>query len=103
MREYKCTDLSGKIVDLDDPKTYEYLPKEVEALNHLMLKEIGYYYCYTHFWHKDMFVEKKEDSQMNRVEKLIKDFTDNRDKNWENIIWFQEQVFLFQDETENMC
>jgi hypothetical protein len=103
MREYKLTDCSGETVDLDDPKTYERLPKEVRTLDDLMMKEIGQYYCYTHYWHRDVFIDRDSSGQVKRVEKLIKEFTDNRRNNWENPIWFQEQIFLFQDETENMC
>jgi hypothetical protein len=34
---------------------------------------------------------------------MIKDFADNRKNNYDNLQWYREQVFLFQDETENMC
>ena len=41
--------------------------------------------------------------QRQRVYKLIKNFAENRRHNYGNIMWLKEQVYLFQDETENMC
>ena len=32
--------------------------------------------------------------------KLIYDYGK---KNYNNVLWYQEQIFLFQDEIENMC
>ena len=101
MREYKCSDLSGEVVDLDDPKTYDYLPDEAKELNDLMLREIGYALSYMDYIHTDIF--PPNDDQRERVVKLIKAFWKSRRDNWENPMWFKEQIFLFQDETENMC
>lgn len=100
MRKFICSPF-GEEVDLDDPKTYKCLPNNVNDLRTLMLKEIGYYYCYTKFWHKDTF--GKDNKQKKKVKKLIKNFTENESKNYENVLWYQEQIFLFQDEIENMC
>jgi len=100
MRPYKCTDLSGQTVDLDNPETYKHLPTDVRKLRDLMLREIGYYHCYVKYWHKDAF---KGDGQVKNVKKLIKNFTENEGDNRDSVIWYQEQVYLFQDETENMC
>ena len=41
--------------------------------------------------------------QRQRVNKLIKDFTDERKNHSTDVLWYQEQLFLFQDEIENMC
>ena len=41
--------------------------------------------------------------QRQRVYKLIKNFAENRKNNYKNILWYKEQIFLLQDETENMC
>ena len=125
MREYK-TSFDGSKVDLDNQETYNHLPKTIEDLNNRMLREIGYATCYMDYWHPDIFTKEKADlhtdwsedeialgypdafansgfNQRQRVYRLIEDFTKNRHDNWENIQWFQEQVFLFEDEIENMC
>lgn len=99
MREFKLE--HGEVVDLDDPKTYKHLPTDTKELRKIMLSEIGYYYCYVKFWHKTIY--KKYDLQKNRVKKLIKKFTKNERQNYNNVLWYQEQIFLFQDEIENMC
>lgn len=102
MRKFICRPSGELDVDLDNPKTYEHLPQNKEKLRQKMLSEIGYAYCYMNFWHKNIF-GKKDGGQKKRVELLIKFFTDNEKRNYENILWYQEQIFLFQDETENMC
>jgi hypothetical protein len=99
MRKFITCPFKDK-VDLDNPKTYSHLPKTAKNLTKLMLSEIGYYYCYVNFWHKERY---KEDKQKERVEKLIQDFTDNHYANHKNVLWLQEQIFIFQDEIENMC
>jgi len=111
MREFKCSPFADDIVDLDDPETYKYLPNSIDELNNKMLQEIGYSLCYMDFWHPDVFFKERGDKekpnwgyeQRQRVYKLIENFTKNRNDNWKNIMWFKEQVFLFQDEIENMC
>jgi len=104
MRKFICRPFNDIEVDLDDPKTYEHLPQNTEELRQLMLSKIGYVYCYMNYWHKDIFGKKERDGgQKKRVELLVKNFTENERENYENILWYQEQIFLFQDETENMC
>lgn len=127
MREFKVQP-SSIIVDLDNPETYKYLPKTVKALDEMMFSEIGKSICYMDFWHPDIFGKEKQEPDMSRgwteediangwpdahansgyyqrlrVYELIKDFTDNRKHNYENVLWYQEQIFKFQNETENMC
>jgi hypothetical protein len=97
MREY--IEENGDKVDLDDPKTYEYLPKDWNELRTKMFKHIGYSYCYMNFWHKDVYFYGQE----KRVLKLVKRFTDGEQENRGNILWIQEIIFLFEDEIENMC
>ena len=103
MRKFICSPF-GEEVDLDDPKTYEHLTDNKDELRNKMFSEIGMAYCYMNFWHKDIFdnydsgVKQKE-----RVNDLINNFTDNERENYDNIMWYNEQIFLFQDETENMC
>ena len=100
MRKFK-TSPYGDMVDLDDPKVYNYLPQNVKDLGNLMLKEIGYALSYMDYIHPDVFDDKCD--QRIRVKKLITDFWKKRKNNYENIDWYKEQIFLFQDETENMC
>ena len=35
--------------------------------------------------------------------KMIRAFCNERQNHYGDVLWFQEQVFLFQCETENMC
>jgi hypothetical protein len=107
MREFK-TSFDGKIVNLDDPRLYDYLPYSVSLLDDLMFKEIGYALCYMNNFHPDIFKNHRMDGgQRKRVMKLIENFCNERKDHLLNssasILWYQEQVFLFQDETENMC
>ncbi len=100
MREFKTA--FGEVFDLDDPETYKHLPNTEKELRTLMLSEIGYYYCYVKFWHKDIF-DRDDCGQKKRVKKLIKNFTKNERANYANLLWYKEQIFIFQDEIENMC
>lgn len=98
MRIFKTVE---DVVDLDDPNTYSHLPQTTRECDDLMFKEIGYYYCYVNFLHKDLF--KSDDDQILRCLNLIEKFSSERKENYHNLLWYQEQIFLFQDETENMC
>ncbi len=132
MRKYR-EHFDGRELDLDDPTIYAHLPNTVNELNDRMLKEIGYAICYMDYWHPDVFGKEKKEPiltdesgaeiwtkeeiekgypdglansgfyQRQRVYGLIENFTKNRRDNWKNIQWFKEQVFLFEDEIENMC
>lgn len=126
MRKYTCA--FGEEVDLDNPETYKHLPDDLTKLDNLILKEIGYAICYMDYWHPSIFGKEKVKPeysrewtneqieigypdalsnsgfyQRQRVYKLINNFTENRHNNYQNILWYKEQIFLFQDETENMC
>lgn len=123
MRKYQPA--HGNQVDLDNPKTYKYLPKDSKSLDALMFKEIGYALVYMDYFpsRKGLYPKKKKTPKMVkhpysnkkvdidncsydqrvRVYRLIKKFADNRHKNYDNIMWLKEQIFLFQDEIENMC
>lgn len=101
MRKF-ITSPFGDTVDLDDPNTYKHLPQNVDELRRHMFCEIGYFYCYTKFWHKDIF-DPDTTGQVRRVEILIKDFTENERENYDNVLWYQEKLYLFKDEIENMC
>jgi hypothetical protein len=101
MREFK-SNAFGYSVDLDDPKTYSHLPKTIKELRQLMFSEIGYAFCYMNYWHKDLF-DKRDGGQKKRVKQLVQNFTENEEQNRQNVLWYQEQIFLFQEEIENMC
>jgi len=127
MREFR-EQPSGVIVDLDDPETYKYLPDNEKDLDNMMFREIGKAICYMDYFHPDIFGKEKQEPdssikwteeekskgiadqhancgyyQRLRVYDLIKIFTEGRRHNYGNIMWFKEQVFRFQNETENMC
>jgi len=89
-------------VDLDNPETYSYLPDSISVLRDMMFAHIGYYHCYINHWHKDWF-HNGNNGQKTRVEKLIENFTENESEHYYDVRWYQEQIFLFEEETENMC
>ena len=120
MREFTMT--FGGVVDLDDPDTYKYLPSDPDTLRRLMLSEIGYAHCYMDYWGIDTYANpsdveiirgwidmgsgkrvRRDSGQRARVEHLIRNFTEGWRANYGNVLWLQEQVFLFKDEIENMC
>ena len=119
MRKFKCS--LGDTVDVDNSETYDYLPDVIILLDDIMHKEIGQALVYMDYlpvkktwfpkkrntnYKKGTLDDKKYNSgyyQRMRVYKLIKNFVDNSNDNYRNVMWFKEQIFLFQDETENMC
>lgn len=92
----------GEEVDLDNPELYKYLPDNADELRNIFYREVGYSYIYMNYFHynneKDIW-----DSQRKNIEIMIKDFSDNFKKKYNDIMWLKEKVFLFQDEIENMC
>ena len=66
-----------------------------------MFENIGYVYCYMNHYHKDSYI--KYPDQKNKVAQMIEYFTSHEKQNRDNVLWYQEQVFLFEDEIENMC
>lgn len=104
MRKFSSNSFSDREVDLDDPKTFDYLPDSINELREIMFSKIGYAYCYLNYRHKDYLGNRKiNGKQIRRIEKLVKNFTENELDNLNNIMWFKEQIFLFQDEIENLC
>lgn len=128
LRQYHEHFPGGTIIDLDDSEIYKHLPNTMNELNDRMLREIGYATCYMDYWHPHIFEKEKREPEMDkdwseeeianewpdmvansgfyqrqRVYKLIENFTKGRKDNWENLQWFKEQIFLFEDEIENMC
>lgn len=107
MRKYTCA--FGEEVDLDNPDTYKYLPDDLKKLDDMMFKEIGQALVYMDYFRREHFPKiniknlNSGFSQRRRVIDLIKNFANNRHHNYQNVMWYKEQIFLFQDETENMC
>lgn len=111
MRPFKTRPF-GDIVDLDDDSTYLYLSnKTARELEVIMLSEIGYALCYMNISHSDLYPHSKSDNdlydsgynQRKRIEKLIDFYWKNRINHYDDIKWIREQIFIFQDEIENMC
>lgn len=98
MRKYITS--FGEVVDLDDPETYSGLPDEISVLRKLIFEKIGYSYCYMNHWYRDIY---NNSSQKSDVENMITYFTQNELQNSNNVMWYKEQVFRFEDEIENMC
>ena len=96
MREFTCA--FGEVVDLDSDETYRHLPKTYKELEKLMFSEIGIALVYIKHFHPDW-----DENQSNRINKLVESFANERGSNYSNVIWLREQVFIFQDEIENMC
>jgi hypothetical protein len=97
--------------DLDDPNTYKYLPTTARELDDLMFKEIGMAIVYMDYFHPDMWSTVPHENplrnsgyeQRKRIMEMVEYFANNRKSNYNNVLWLQERVFLFQSETENMC
>lgn len=101
MRLYK--NAFGEEWDLDDPTTYHYLSDNIRLLENDVFRLYGYAKAYFKFmrpYHSINFV--KQESQ---VEAFMGNFCRNRlrDSHMHNLLWFQEQVFLLEDLTENLC
>lgn len=100
MRKFVCSPY-GEEVDLDNPETYSYLPDNANQLRDILFKNFGWSQLYMNYLHPDVFDEN--DIQRIRINEFMKKYSENHLKNYENLIWLKEQVFLFQDEIENMC
>ena len=108
MRPYKLTDMSHETVDLDDPSIYEYLPNTIDELFDRMCKNIGYVLSYMDFIHRDIY--PMDARQRVRVNELVakfwreeKEYDAKDQRKRMDLLWMKEQVFIFEDETENMC
>ena len=107
MRKFTCKPF-GDVVDLDDPETYSYLPQTTSQLRSKMFEEIGFVYYYMNHCHTDLYLTNESCiKQKERVLQLIQTFAETEkqflENNLESVRWRQEQLFLFQDEIENMC
>lgn len=107
----------GYEVDLDDPKTYEHLPQTKDELRDKIFSIIGYALCYMDRFHPDNYPKEKlffgespsllgaYYEQRMRINIMIDDFC-SKPKYYDyinNIEMMKECIFMFEDETENMC
>jgi len=97
MRKFTSS-FGDEIVDLDIDETYAHLPKTADELDDLMFTEIGKALCYIMYFHPDW-----DNKQKIRINKLIEHFTENRRNHYDDVKWLREQVYIFRDETNNMC
>lgn len=101
MRKY--TDTFGEEYDLDDPATYKHLPQGTPEVLARLYREIGYARLYV-IAHR--FDESEcGRAQIARIEKLVANAAESFGGNMWNksAIYWQERLFLFLDEIENMC
>lgn len=115
-------DFMGEEWDLDDPRTFQNFPTTIDELEKKMFSEIGMALCYMDYMRAPYFDEHKAEdyplvdeanlkrlnsgyNQRLRVNALIKTYCDERLKRMRanDIMWFKQQIFIFQDEVENQC
>ena len=108
-------DEEGQQVDLDDPKTYEseFWKKYTTAasLYELARCELGEALYYIEFSHPDSFVNRPRDDCGYRQVERIRQYCFWFAQEWnahltdteENRMWFRKFIYMFQDETENLC
>lgn len=115
MRTFKTRPF-GYEVDLDDPKTYAHLPQTKDELWTKIFSIIGYALCYMDRFHPDNYPKEKlffgdspsllgaNYAQRMRINVMIDDFCSKNYYDYiSNVEMMQEFIFLFEDETENMC
>ena len=81
--------------DLDDEKIYKNYPKNTQELHNRILREVGYCHVYFTYFHTDW-----DKSQIDRVNTMIKEYTENWLKGYK---YRREFLFKFECEIENMC
>lgn len=108
-------DEEGHDVDLDDPKTYsdpywsEY--KTAASLYELAKCKLGKALYYIEFFQPQMFVnDRKEGCGYKQVERIkqycfwfAQEWNSHLTDTEENRLWFRKFIYMFQDETENLC
>src|SRR5687767_3048817 len=102
MRMFQCA--IGPEVDLDDPETYKRLPQTVPGVLEKLYKEVGYARLYVLGVH-DFTSSECGRAQLERIAKLeseIAGFFGGR-LYQQSLIFWQEKLFVFEDEIENMC
>jgi len=91
----------GELVDLDDESIYQGMPTtERECYNEFM-KQVGEAYWYVTFVYPN-----HDPKQVKRINDLIQKYTDERHlerTKEEQYKWIRETLWIFIEETENMC
>ena len=100
MRLFTCSPF-GDEVDLDNPVTFSYLPDDTHQLRTILFKEFGFAILYMNYFHPDIFCE--QNTQRIRIDKFMENYSQNHLEKYNDVLWLKEQVFIFQDEIENMC
>ena len=80
--------------------SYNRIPQDTKQLDEKMFAKIGYALCYMNYFYPEIF---KDSNQKKRVKKLIKKFCNERKDHFNDEFWLQEQIYIFEDEIENMC
>jgi hypothetical protein len=108
MRPYKLTDMSNRTVDLDDVAIYAHLPSTRDELDDRMWKNIGFALSYMDYMNRESF--PMDCAQRIRVTHLVARFCrEGHEERGDGTLkrsdpqWLREQVFVFEDEIENMC
>lgn len=100
MRQFTCSPF-GDEVDLDNPETFSHLPDSAEELRTILFKEFGFANLYMNYFYPEVF--DVNNSQRIRISDFMKNYSQNHVLRYDDVLWLKEQVFLFQDEIENMC
>jgi len=103
----------NKQVDLDDTKTYTYLSKYKTAasLSELAKCNLGKALYYIEFFHPEIFRDSPKLScgyiQVERIKQycfwFAQEWNAHLTDTEENRLWFKKFIYMFGDETENMC
>lgn len=103
MREY--IDVFGKKHDLDNPKTYDYLPSSIKKLENMILRDYGWACAYIPRDHSTEKLNELMDRQLEQVEVFMDNYWKYRlEKSYsKDLIWFKEQAFILENMIENLC
>lgn len=101
MREF--TDALGRKFDLDDPETYKHLSQDTGEVLDCLYKAIGYANLYV--LGRKFAKSEAGKTQIERIEKFVVEVAKVFGGNiWKKpTIFWQEKLFIFLDEIENMC
>lgn len=91
----------GPPEDLDDPKTYARFPQTIRDVQEALWRKIGYaaVYVIAHQFSESECGQK----QIDRIGVLVEAVAKGQEQRGKPLIWWQEQLYLFEDEIENMC
>ncbi len=89
----------GPEVDLDDPATYAHLPQTLKGVTNQLYREIGYARVYV--LRNARPGRKWDKAQRARIKEMVRAIAADADSL--PLVHWQERLFLFLDEIENMC